>query len=108
MTFTTSKMEFSHMGARDSEGRERALLCVNPGIPAGQALEEGSCILAGAISALTAMAMETEMEYTETVWMIVRTVETAKAIIDSVSVGICASEVESSNNISVRGGKKNG
>lgn len=67
---------------------QQELLAVRPGISAGDALEEASCILSELKSSLEGAAMGMDGIQPNQVWLLFRSVDLAKAIIDSTREGL--------------------
>lgn len=66
----------------------QALFAVRPGIPAWDALSEASCILHSVKEVLDDAGMETLVISSSQAWLLHRAVESAKAAIDSVHLGL--------------------
>lgn len=67
---------------------EQELFAVRSGIPAGDALEEASCILSELKSSLQGAAMGMDGIQPNQVWLLFRSVDLAKAIVDSTREGL--------------------
>ncbi|MHC8305495.1 DUF3077 domain-containing protein [Pseudomonas sp. PB3P13] len=67
---------------------QQELFAVRSGIPAGDALEEASCILSALMSSLEGAAMGTDGIQPSQVWLLFRSVDLAKAIVDSTREGL--------------------
>lgn len=76
MSFTNCNVDRQH------------LFAVRPGIPAWDALSEASCILDSVRSVLDEAGMETMVISPSQAWLLFRAVDSAKAVIDSVSEGL--------------------
>ncbi len=66
----------------------QALFAVRPGVPAWDALSEASCILHSVKAVLDDAGMETLVISPNQAWLLYRAVESAKAAIDSVHLGL--------------------
>lgn len=67
---------------------QQELFAVRSGIPAGDALEEASCILSELKSSLEGAAMGMDGIQPNQVWLLFRSVGLAKAIVDSTRDGL--------------------
>lgn len=67
---------------------KQELFAVRPGIPATDALDEASCILSELKSSLEGIAMGTDGVNPDQVWILVRSVGLAKAVVDSTRDGL--------------------
>lgn len=67
---------------------KQELFDVRPGIPATDALDEASCILSELKSSLEGIAMGTDGVNPDQVWVLVRSVVLAKAVVDSTRDGL--------------------
>ncbi|MCF5725501.1 DUF3077 domain-containing protein [Pseudomonas syringae] len=76
-----------HSFARCNVERQE-LFAVRSGIPAGDALEEASCILSELKSSLQGAAIGVDGIQPNQVWLLFRSVDLAKAIVDSAREGL--------------------